>query len=149
MTRIIVCSDSHGSQDYMSKLFEENSFDFFFFLGDGLRDLGMYTNLENVYAVRGNCDFFSIEPVQTIKCIENLRILATHGNIYGVKQGMGGIIKEATKEKANIVLFGHTHNFLVENIDDIWYFNPGSLKNGSAILLEIKGGEIKYKRLVL
>ena len=149
MKKIIVCSDSHGAKDYMSKLFEENSFDFFFFLGDGLQDLGMYDNLPNVHAVRGNCDFFSVEHSQIMLKVENQNILATHGNAYSVKWGLGALIKHANEMNADVVLFGHTHQFFAEKIDNVWFFNPGALKNGSALIIEIDKENIKYKRILL
>ena len=149
MKKIIVCSDSHGAKDYMSRLFEENNFDFFFFLGDGLSDLGLYQNLPNVYCVKGNCDFFSVEAGQVSINIDGKRVLAQHGNSFGVKSGLGGLIKHAKDMNANIVLFGHTHQFVAEKIDDIWFFDPGALKNGSALLIEIDLNNIKYSRIIL
>lgn len=149
MKKILVCSDSHGAKDYMSRLFEENDFDFFFFLGDGLHDLGLHQNLDNVIAVKGNCDMFSFEQGLVLKEIEGKKILATHGNSFGVKQGLGGLIKYASDLNCDIVLFGHTHSFCAEIIGDTYYFNPGSLKNGSALIIEIDQGRVRYSKIDL
>ena len=149
MKKIIVCSDSHGAKDYMSRLFEENNFDIFFFLGDGLSDLGGYQDLPNVYCVRGNCDFFSVESGQVSVNVDGIKILAMHGNGYGVKHGLGGLIKHAKEMGVDIVLYGHTHTFMAEQIDDIWFFNPGALKNGSAVCIEIGKNKIEYRRILL
>ncbi len=149
MTKIIVCSDSHGSKERLEKLIENNNFDFFFFLGDGLQDLGLYQDLPNVLAVKGNCDFFSTEQTEILQTIADKRILALHGNSQGVKLGMGALIKYAKIVNADLVLFGHTHNFFAEEIDGIWFFNPASLKNGNAMLIEIEQGKVSYNRIIV
>jgi len=146
MIKILVCSDSHGAKDSIEKLIESNDFDFFFFLGDGLQDLGSYQNLESLFAVKGNCDFFSTEQSQIITNISSKKILALHGNGHGVKYGLGALIKYAKEVKADIVLFGHTHNFLADNIDDIWFFNPGSLKNGSYLVVNIDNDSVTFNK---
>ena len=65
--RILLVSDSHGNRDGIEKLIENEQFDYLFFLGDGLSDLGLYDNIENIIAVSGNCDFFSVVPNESIE----------------------------------------------------------------------------------
>lgn len=71
--KIAIISDSHGERNGMNALFEKDDFDYLFFLGDGLSDLGAYVNLDNVFAVSGNCDFFP--PFQTKEFL-NLMVLS-------------------------------------------------------------------------
>ena len=55
--------------------------------------------------------------------------------------------------EANIYLYGHTHTYSVNNFDNKWYINPGSLgcpagsSFASAGLLDIKDGEIEFKSI--
>lgn len=54
---------------------------------------------------------------------------------------------------ADIFLYGHTHTFSVNNIDNKWYINTGSLgcpmdsNMARAGLLEINDGKIKFKSI--
>ena len=66
--RIMLISDSHGNKLGIDKIFSTQKFDYLFFMGDGLNDLGDYIYLDNVFAVSGNCDFFS--KVDNEKCVE-------------------------------------------------------------------------------
>ena len=116
--RIILVSDSHGNRDSLERLIENEKFDYLFFLGDGLNDLGLYDNLENVIAVSGNCDFFSVIPNERILQIGGYSILVTHGNKYSVKSSLSKIKEKAESEGVNLVFFGHTHKPTIEIINN-------------------------------
>lgn len=124
--RIIVVSDTHGNRDKLEQLILTEKFDYFFFLGDGLNDLGDYECLENVIAVSGNCDFFSVIPNEKILKIGKYSVFATHGNKYFVKNGLNKIRECAEKVCADFVFYGHTHKCSIEKINNIYYINPGS-----------------------
>ncbi len=130
--RIILVSDSHGNKDGFEKLMTNEKFDYLFFLGDGLSDIGLYDNMENIIAVSGNCDFFSVVPNERVINIGKYKIFATHGNSYGVKGGLAKIQARAEEEMVNFVFFGHTHKPTIELINNIYYLNPGTFcKNSS------------------
>ena len=57
MKKILLISDSHGYETYINTLLQKD-YDYIFFMGDGLRDLGSIINLDNVYYVKGNCDYY-------------------------------------------------------------------------------------------
>ena len=150
--RILLVSDSHGNRDGIEKLIENEQFDYLFFLGDGLNDLGLYDNIENIIAVSGNCDFFSVVPNERIMKIGDYMILATHGNKYSVKSGLSNIKEVAEKNGVNFVFFGHTHKPTIELVNDIYYINPGTFhKNsyGESCFMEvlISGQDIKVNSL--
>lgn len=152
--RIVLVSDSHGNRDSLERLIETEQFDYLFFLGDGLSDLGIYDNLENIIAISGNCDFFSVVPNERIVQIGKYMVLATHGNKYSVKSGLNQIREVAEKESVNFVFFGHTHKPLIEKVNNIYYINPGSFhKNsyGESCYMEvlINGEDIKVNQLKL
>lgn len=140
--KIVVISDSHGNREGIDKIFRELDFDYLFFLGDGLRDLGEYINLQNVYAVSGNCDFFSTEPNEREFILEGKKFFITHGNAYGVKYSLEHIVNEGRKRGVEYVLYGHTHNKYIDEIDGIKIINPGAFKVSSGIVLEV--AENKY-----
>ena len=145
--KIVVISDSHGNGVGIDKIFKELTFDYLFFLGDGLKDLGDYIYLDNVYTVSGNCDFFSVEPNEREFVIENKKFFITHGNSYGVKYSLHSIINEGLTRGVDFVCFGHTHNKYVEEIDGMTILNPGTFKNNSGIIIEIKNNKCEISNL--
>ena len=114
-----------------------------FFLGDGLSDLEeLFYRFPKIkfLAVKGNCDFRYIvctEAVQKTAEIHILgkRIIYTHGDLYGVKYGKGGLYDLARSRFADIILFGHTHTPELEYVSDVknpyYLFNPGSAGSGA------------------
>ena len=63
--------------------------------------------------------------------------MATHGYVQNVKFGLEDLILEAVSEKCDIVLFGHTHKPESIYKDGIYYFNPGSLRDGCYGVIDI------------
>ncbi len=106
-----------------------------FFLGDGLCDLDAVSLGDNTkmwVPVRGNCDYDGIfrdkfTPKTDSITLFGKKILLTHGDLFGVKYGEGGLISLAESEHADIVLFGHTHQRREFYLDGVHYFNPGSI----------------------
>ena len=58
---------------------------------------------------------------------EGARIFYTHGHAYGVKSGDETIISAARERKADILLFGHTHQSREDYEDGLYIMNPGRL----------------------
>lgn len=58
--------------------------------------------------------------------VAGMNVLITHGHVFGVYYGMNQIEQQATQDKADLVLFGHTH--IAERIDHstVTFINPGS-----------------------
>ena len=134
--RCLVLSDSHGRVDLVNTAIKRaGRFDALFFLGDGLSDLMYATDGDlrfPIYAVKGNCDFGSPLSDRNVYKIDSItlmdkKIVFTHGDLYGVKYGLDGVINLAANTNADIVLFGHTHEPCERYLDGIYYFNPGSL----------------------
>lgn len=147
--KIVVISDSHGNSVGIDKIFNEINFDYLFFLGDGLRDLSEYIYLDNVYAVSGNCDFFSVEPNEREIELDGKRFFITHGNNYGVKHSLHSVINEGLNRGVDFVCFGHTHNKFIEEIDGMTIINPGTFKNNLGIIIDIKNNRCEIKNLEL
>ena len=142
--KCLVFSDSHGAILTMKEaLRAHKDAEVVFFLGDGLADLEyirMSDSTRAYIAVRGNCDFRSVFMDTEVKKVEKIslmgyNILLTHGDLYGAKGGVGGLISLARSEGADIVLFGHTHAPYEEYINEyekpIFLFNPGSASHSS------------------
>ena len=144
----LIFSDSHGRTEGMELALKRQIKhpDGIFFLGDGVRDAERL-DIGNalLYDVTGNCDWFSCfcgegnAPMERSFEMEGHRILMTHGHLFGVKGGVGGLLGHAVEVGADIVLFGHTHlphlevlpagtmvgNMALER--PLYLFNPGSV----------------------
>ncbi len=141
---LLIFSDSHGRTDAMTEALHRQTpaLSGICFLGDGLRDIdGLNTPLP-IYSVRGNCDWsrtFDLSPAERVLELEGHTIYLTHGHLFGVKSGLGGIISHAATVGADIVLFGHTHRAYERTIPTgerigetvlhrpMYLFNPGSI----------------------
>ena len=128
--KILVFSDSHGSPAYMQEMITRNRrADAVIFLGDGQRDIELMRSLFPeiaFYTVRGNCDFNSDAPIRDLVNLDGVRIFYTHGHYYNVKTTLYNVVCAAREEKADIVLFGHTHQALCDYEDGLHIMNPGS-----------------------
>ncbi len=142
MKKLIILSDSHGNMNGVSELLPliaEN--DLVIHLGDGAGDMREARELypEKVYACAGNCDFFSPLPTEGELEVEGLKIYFCHGHKYGVKSGLLRLIAEAKRRKADVVLYGHTHQAAITQAEGITLINPGSLRYSVG-----KGGSYCY-----
>lgn len=153
---ILIVSDSHGRAErlnelivYRQRLIKDGEPLVLIHLGDGLADLFNCKQYDNVisYAVRGNCDFSITDrtspygeemPIYRLIHIGGYKIFMTHGHAFSVKIGYEELCREASRQDADIVLFGHTHLPMLEYIEKgsirgvdkrLTLFNPGSLGN--------------------
>ena len=150
--KCLIFSDSHGSLENMREAMRQNrDAEAVFFLGDGLREadtLASEYSDKMFIAVRGNCDFYPYfkgmdsEKLASISLC-GYKITATHGDLYGAKYGMGGLIKLGGDTTADIILFGHTHTPALECVSvrgrPLYLFNPGSICSGSFGILKFDG----------
>ena len=152
--KILLISDSHGNKRGIDKIFSSVKFDYLFFMGDGLNDLCDYVYLDNVVAVSGNCDFFSKELNEKYLELEGNKILITHGNKYGVKRNLNELIERAKELEVNYVFYGHTHIQSVEEIQGIYFINPGSFyprsnKESVGLAIEFVENKPKIEKLIV
>ncbi len=128
--KILIFSDSHGHAHEMSATVQRERPDEVFYLGDGLEDLELL-RVENpdlpITEVAGNCDSLGAGPWERVIQRQGRTFFLTHGHLYSVKSGMGGLLSEGIRRGADAVLFGHTHQPLCERKSGIWLVNPGSI----------------------
>lgn len=129
MKKIVVISDTHGNFSCIEKLLGiMKESDYVFHLGDFEKDILEYKKeLSNkIISVKGNCDGGGDYALVNI---ENIKILLVHGDGYSVKNGVDRLYYLAKELQVNAVLYGHTHNAIIEKIDDIWFVNPGCMSS--------------------
>jgi len=131
--KILVISDTHGNHLTPIKILEETGAEMLIHLGDDINDVLMMETIIGipVKKVPGNCDPRATEPRELLESISDKKIFMTHGDLYGVKNGLNRLVAKAKELKASVVLFGHTHNPLIQNMDGVLLINPGTLMAGS------------------
>lgn len=131
MMKIIVFADSHGRTGNMwMALKAQEPFDQVIHAGDfgtDVDEIAAFYPMLNIAAVHGNTDRIASYPEQKILDLDGYRILVTHGHQYGVKYRLEMLREKALQEKADAVVFGHTHSPLVERNGGILMVNPGSI----------------------
>ena len=148
--KICVCSDSHGNTVHLMKILSDEKPDLLLFLGDGLRDLDGVAFPDGciVYRVRGNCDFIANEPELRLLTVKNFRILMVHGHKQGVKSDLLRLGLLAAQQKADIVVYGHTHIPAAQREGERLYLCPGSVGGaaGAYLILTIADGGVRYEQ---
>jgi hypothetical protein len=97
--------------------------------------------------VPGNCDGWTFDPTRKLIKAEGKLILLSHGHIWGVKRGYDTAIAEARKAGADILLFGHTHKALCQQLEDgLWMLNPGTSRTSYGLIL-LENGTIQCSLL--
>lgn len=152
--RILVMSDSHGKADNVTRAIEqERTAEYIIHLGDGERDMEphMWSHPnKTIIQIAGNCDYCSFNPSARPITVESVKIFATHGHPYYVKEGLTSLYFAAREENASIVIYGHTHNAHLEIYNGITFLNPGSLADGKYATIDItpKGVECVHRKLI-
>lgn len=148
--KILVVSDTHRSFEPLLRLVMKYKpeIDLVIHLGDGeddIDDLRMALPDVAVRHVSGNCDYRSLCSSSDTIELEGVKILFTHGHIYGVDYTLDKLASEAKRLSASVALFGHTHRQLYREVFGVQCLNPGSLskprdkKRGYA-LIELNNG---------
>lgn len=153
MIKILTVSDSHGNSSCLDKIINiESPFDYLIHCGDGLSDLDnlLLPEKSKLICVSGNMDLYSGKQFKDamIAEISEMKFMITHGDYYGVKSGLNDIRKAAIGNKADVLLFGHTHRQHLKIDDEIILFNPGACGNGFYGIINIdKTAEFLHKKI--
>ena len=148
--RIGVLSDTHNNLYFLDMAVKRmGNIDLLIHLGDNYEDAvkanGKY-KLPLEY-VTGNNDY-DYQPIffKTL-ILGGKRILVTHGHKYRVYYDLSTLYYKALEEKADLVLYGHTHRQNIEWVGNVLFVNPGSTslprdgKPGAAVInIDDNGG---------
>lgn len=141
--KYVIFSDSHGSDYNMKEAMRMHAAtaDGILFAGDGCLE---FDNLALLYPekhterVAGNYEELMLRSqydAQSVFMIGKYRIFLTHGHRYNVKYGYSAIYMKARELDVDAVIFGHTHEQMLEYISGedmgrerpLYLFNPGSI----------------------
>lgn len=153
--RFLIISDTHGSLSQAAMVIElfHTRVDGVWHLGDHFRDArDLRKRYQDKYrlafqAVPGNCDYGCPAPSFRVIPVEGHTVWMCHGHAYGVDDPPGFLPAKARENKADVVLFGHTHQPYQEEIGGVLYLNPGSIarprggSEASFAVLELEKGK--------
>lgn len=149
--KILVLSDSHSSHRFMRECIEAVKPDAVIHLGDFVRDTdAMKEEFPDLrfYQVAGNCDRGRVPPDVPEFMLQKLggaAIYMTHGHLQGVKLFLDKLILDGQRCKADIILYGHTHEPDCRKLPQgQWLLNPGSagIYGGTAGIIMLNGKDI-------
>ena len=130
MTTIGVVSDTH-SFPLPAQIFKDfEKVDFIIHAGDfcEVQDFKTFAKFKDLRAVLGNMDSAALRkqlPERLIITCEEIRIGVVHGS--GAPQGiLERIRSEFKNDQVDAIVFGHSHQPLIERAGRILFFNPGS-----------------------
>jgi putative phosphoesterase len=153
--RLLILSDSHQEINAMAEAVRREAPDAVLHLGDHFEDAQKLAQLFPeipLHAVEGNTDYAPGAPVELLLTFEGKRVYMTHGHLFGVKMGLHSIKRKGDAVAADLVLFGHTHQPLLQDAGDMTLMNPGSIgrygrgygkNNPTYGVVEIVNGEMK------
>ena len=127
--KVLLVSDTHGRNLNLEDVLDIENPDFLCHMGDveGSEDYIRLIAKCPLAMVSGNNDFWTdLNPEVTFE-LQGFRIFMTHGHCYYVHAGNEQLKSAGRRNKADIVLFGHTHRPTLEFDEDIIVANPGSL----------------------
>ena len=156
MKRIAVFADSHNMFSRLTLAIEKlGKVDMLFHLGDFAIDAErIAAELGDVpyFSVKGNNDTGSVYPRMRIELVDDAWIMLVHGDAY---HNLYQMINTARDNHCGALLFGHTHEPLLQADGEILIVNPGSISlprrgsKPSCALLEVEGKDINVKMLPL
>ncbi len=148
--RVLIVSDTHRRHGNLEAVIaKEQPFDMMIHLGDvetGEDYVRALVDCE-VKMVCGNNDYCTELPFDLEFTIEGTRVFITHGHTYYVYRGFEKLEYEARKRNADVVMYGHLHEPMIEERDGLTVLSPGSIsyprqkgRVPSYIIMEVERG---------
>ena len=128
--RLGILSDTHSKPLPKQLVQDFQNVDLIVHAGDfcEVDDYEVVKKIKDIKAVYGNMDSMELRkrlPRKQVFSCGKFSIGVFHGE--GPAQAVFDRVRsEFAKEKADVVIFGHSHQPLNEKIDGVLYFNPGS-----------------------
>lgn len=128
--KVLIVSDTHGYYDNFDIAIDnEKPIDVLVHCGDVGINLDEVEIRQNcpVHAVAGNNDYGLFYPDKKVFYIKDKKVLLLHGHRYNLYAGLDSLYYLAKENEADIVMFGHLHVPILQEIDGVTFINPGSL----------------------
>lgn len=126
--RVLVVSDNHRDATTMEELlYIYDDIDLWLHCGDS--EFNRSHVLWDTYkTVKGNMDFENEFPNTRTEMLEDTTFAVLHGHQHNVKRTLDLMEEVAIQDEASVVFYGHTHVAKVEKQNNIFFINPGSIR---------------------
>ena len=132
--RLLIIADIHGATELLEEAAERaDPVDLVVIAGDAGCDeaeIAAFLDERPYILVPGNNDFDLLWdlPETASFSMGGLHFLVTHGHLQNVRDSVTPELLELAEEnEAEIVIFGHSHKYFAEYLDDILFVNPGAV----------------------
>lgn len=154
--KILIMSDSHGRNEAMWRILEEEKpYDMVVHCGDLEGAEGMLRSRVNceLHMVSGNNDYSaSLSRIESFN-IAGKKVILLHGHRYRIYSDISPLYYLARENDADIVMFGHLHVPVIHEEEGVTFVNPGSLTyprqadhQRTYIVMDVDdNGEISYE----
>ncbi|OPJ56309.1 metallophosphoesterase family protein [Alkalithermobacter paradoxus] len=155
--KVGILGDTHKNMRYIDEAIQYlKECDLILHTGDNFIDSKYIYKMTGVQTlgVAGNCDFEDVED-EILFNIKGYNVYLCHGHKHYVNSGIERIKQKAKDIGANIVVFGHTHEYMNHTEDDILFLNPASItspRGGSKrgfIIMDIESESVKVNKIIL
>lgn len=135
--RLLLVSDNHGNSHILDELAAkyDGEVDAFVHCGDSELD-SQQLIWEIMDSVRGNMDFDSGYKDMRVNREAAYPYLTVHGHQQHVNHTLSYLAELAEEEKVEFVFYGHTHILKFDQINGVWFINPGSIQSPRGELRE-------------
>ncbi|NLY74977.1 MAG: YfcE family phosphodiesterase [Firmicutes bacterium] len=155
--KVVIVSDSHGNFGVLKRIAErEMPFDLMFHLGDGIEEAVRVQQLIgfNLDGVEGNNDVKGIFPASLTLGFGKKRCLFTHGHLFEPRRDLSLLAAYAKQSRADLVFFGHTHQYYDGIVKGVRLLNPGSVcshltKEAAYLLLKVDEKGLKIEKVLI
>lgn len=126
--KILVVADTHYVTAPIITQLKKEKADMLFFLGDFVQDGEDIKRKLQIpaYIIAGNGDMASFYKKEELVKIRDKRILLTHGHQYNVKNGLQRLYYHGVENRADVILYAHTHIPHLNWEGQVLIMNPGS-----------------------
>lgn len=147
---IVVVSDSHTKTEELLKIRQKHPYaSAYLHCGDSEV---FEQQLAGFVTVAGNNDYFQGYPNYRCIHVGELKILLIHGHKYPVATRLQQLKDAAKANDCNVVCYGHSHVYAVDEMDGVLLVNPGSIwrnrdgKKPCYALIHVEDGKISVER---
>lgn len=125
--KVLVVSDNHRDESVLEDLINiHTDVDLWLHCGDS--ELGSNHPIwETFKTVQGNMDWDSNHPKIIVESLGDTTFLVLHGHQHQVKRTLSEMEREAINNDADIVFYGHSHVPKIDEMNGLYFMNPGSI----------------------
>ena len=126
--KVLIVSDNHGDLASLEELINiyENEIDLWLHCGDSEFNAS-HPIWDTFKTVTGNMDRDPNLLDYRVETYEDETFLIVHGHRQQVRMTLEPMAELARENNAQIVFYGHTHVAQVDQIDGLYFINPGSI----------------------